>query len=460
MVSRIYSPYTPVYSPNPAKKAGTEHDAEKDPFKDGAHKDPNGLNQELLEEQQARQKATITHSRAETTTPVSGGMTGPLQTQEQAVPFEQLAPDGPAMATIQEQANQQQINITTILKDFQSTANALGIDATLQDEVAGYINVIQSQAAKESPSVPYIKHTLSTASVSLDNFISKTLGQPSSVVKDWIDALFLQDINFKASPNAEGTFQIASNTTTSLTDPVALKDLWHQAKTAFKEGDSLTALNHLENGLSTINHVDQPDLAGRFHYRAAKIYEGQGRLGDAQAHYQAITQLQDTDKLNMQKADSYLALAHFGERTPIADSNGEPINVASYYRQAGHYAEQAHDYQTKAFSENSLAHYQLNQGNIGAAINTLSQSIKSAQQHIPHEAALLSDLYTNLGHAAQQQADIKIAARSYKMAIQYAERANEQTLWAQGIHTLANLYSEANLPTKASETIALLSQTI
>ncbi len=201
-------------------------------------------------------------------------------------------------------------------------------------------------------------------------------------------------------------------------------------------------------------------MAGRFHYRAAKIYEGEGRLSDAQAHYQAIIQLQDTNKLHIQKADSYLALAHFGEHSPLADTNGEPISVASYYRQASSYAHLAQDYQTKAFSENSLAHYQLSQGNTGAAINTLSQSIKSVQQTIPNESALLSDLYTNLGHAAQQQQDIKLAARSYKMAVKFADHAGERTMWAQGIHTLANLYSEANQPIKASQTMALLSQTI
>ena len=43
---------------------------------------------------------------------------------------------------------------------------------------------------------------LKTASQVLDDYISSALKTKSNVVENWVDALFLQKIDYKADPNA------------------------------------------------------------------------------------------------------------------------------------------------------------------------------------------------------------------------------------------------------------------
>lgn len=93
------------------------------------------------------------------------------------------------------------INIAQILKDFNNTAIAIGTPDNLKEEVNGYISLIQAQVSKENPNVRLIKSNLKNASTILDGFISETLNKESKVVENWVDALFLQNIDFKYDEN-------------------------------------------------------------------------------------------------------------------------------------------------------------------------------------------------------------------------------------------------------------------
>lgn len=93
------------------------------------------------------------------------------------------------------------INIAQILKDFNNTAIAIGTPDNLKEEVNGYISLIQAQVSKENPNVRLIKSNLKNASIILDGFISETLNKESKVVENWVDALFLQNIDFKYDEN-------------------------------------------------------------------------------------------------------------------------------------------------------------------------------------------------------------------------------------------------------------------
>ncbi len=89
------------------------------------------------------------------------------------------------------------INIAQILKDFKNTQIAIGTPPELGEEVDAYLNLIQKQVEKDNPNVNRIKSDLKTASSILDEYISKTLNKDSKVVENWVDALFLQQIDFK-----------------------------------------------------------------------------------------------------------------------------------------------------------------------------------------------------------------------------------------------------------------------
>lgn len=88
------------------------------------------------------------------------------------------------------------VNIAQIIKDFKNTSVAIGASDELTEEVNQYLSLVEKQVAKENPDVKIVRSNLKNASALLDNYISETLQRPSKVVENWIDALFLQQINY------------------------------------------------------------------------------------------------------------------------------------------------------------------------------------------------------------------------------------------------------------------------
>lgn len=89
------------------------------------------------------------------------------------------------------------VNIAQILKDFRNTAKAIGASPELTDEVNGYLSLVEKEVTKENPDPKLVRSNLKNASTLLDNYITETLQRPSKVVENWIDALFLQQIDYK-----------------------------------------------------------------------------------------------------------------------------------------------------------------------------------------------------------------------------------------------------------------------
>ena len=89
------------------------------------------------------------------------------------------------------------INIAQILKDFRNTAAAIGTPEDLKEEVNGYLSLVEAQVKKDNPNTKLVKSNLKNASSILDTYISQTLNKDSKVVENWVDALFLQQVDFK-----------------------------------------------------------------------------------------------------------------------------------------------------------------------------------------------------------------------------------------------------------------------
>lgn len=94
------------------------------------------------------------------------------------------------------------VNISQIIKDFKNTTGAIGAPEDVTQEVNSYLALIETQALKETPNKQLIKSNLKNASKVLDAYITDTLKKDSNVVENWIDALFLQNIDYKADEAA------------------------------------------------------------------------------------------------------------------------------------------------------------------------------------------------------------------------------------------------------------------
>ena len=112
--------------------------------------------------------------------------------QPQVYEAENPAPDSRPMA-----ATSNKVNIAQILKDFRNTISAIGTPDILREEVEDYLQEIEVHTKGEAPSINFVQTNLLNAAAILDRYISETLNKESKVVVKWLEALFLQRINYR-----------------------------------------------------------------------------------------------------------------------------------------------------------------------------------------------------------------------------------------------------------------------
>lgn len=111
----------------------------------------------------------------------------------QAIPQQPQAP----MAIQQSgQKRSNRVNIAQILKDFRNTIKAIATPPEIEEDVNHYLQIVEQQVRDPRPQVNLIQSNLKIAASLLDKYISETLNKDSKVVQNWLDALFLQRINY------------------------------------------------------------------------------------------------------------------------------------------------------------------------------------------------------------------------------------------------------------------------
>ena len=88
------------------------------------------------------------------------------------------------------------VNIAQILKDFRNTIKAIATPADIEEQVNNYLKIVEQMVRDPHPQVNLIQSNLKIAASLLDRYISETLNKESKVVQNWLDALFLQKINY------------------------------------------------------------------------------------------------------------------------------------------------------------------------------------------------------------------------------------------------------------------------
>ena len=93
------------------------------------------------------------------------------------------------------------VNIAQIIKDFRNTMKAIATPAELEQEVEHYLTIVGEQVKAPQPQVNLIQSNLKIAAPILDKYISETLNKESKVVQNWLNALFLQKIDYSYNEN-------------------------------------------------------------------------------------------------------------------------------------------------------------------------------------------------------------------------------------------------------------------
>lgn len=119
----------------------------------------------------------------------------PMQYQAAQAGYQPIGNQAPAQPMAQPQRSNR-VNIAQILKDFRNTIKAIATPPEIEEQVERYLQIVEQQVREPQPQVNLIQSNLKIAASMLDKYISDTLNKDSKVVQNWLDALFLQKINY------------------------------------------------------------------------------------------------------------------------------------------------------------------------------------------------------------------------------------------------------------------------
>lgn len=221
--------------------------------------------------------------------------------------------------------NAQSINIAQIVTDFRGTANAVGAPKEVTDEVFAYLDLIQTQSTKDIPNQKIIQSNLRNASQVLDGYISKTLKTQSNVVENWVDALFLQKIDYKSDPdainetfklnlgeedeqkNVNQTSQIKEDVQQKETENIStrnyipndekMKSLFINAKKSVNTKDTKNALISLKKALNYAQETEDTRMQSMIYFETADLYNKNGHYTQALKGYKIAADLATDENL-------------------------------------------------------------------------------------------------------------------------------------------------------------------
>lgn len=119
----------------------------------------------------------------------------------QQMPQQPVEPQSAQQTQINNMARNNKVNIAQVIKDFRGTIAAIGTPNCLVDEIEDYLTKVIDHTKGDAPSINFVQTNLLNAAVILDKYISDTLEKESRVVQNWLDALFLQRINYNYNDN-------------------------------------------------------------------------------------------------------------------------------------------------------------------------------------------------------------------------------------------------------------------
>ena len=283
------------------------------------------------------------------------------------------------------------INIAQILKDFKNTAVAIGTPADLNEEVEGYLALIDAQVKKDNPNVKLIKSNLKNASSILDAFISKTLDKDSKVVENWVDALFLQQIDFKYNEDdinpqflvkfpegstdraqkaeqtapAEETPAAAAETADATVQETAeeipqtpavkvpqdkeLKSLFIKSKKLAYANEPQKAIEAFNKALQRADEVGDKETKSKIYYEIGQIYDDQDNLPEAlksyylsiettgdnnvktRAHYSMAQIYDDANKIEPALDHYFVSVSYGGESDNLAAQSTSLTRIGNIF---------------------------------------------------------------------------------------------------------------------------------
>ena len=369
------------------------------------------------------------------------------------------------------------INIAQILKDFKNTAIAIGTPDELNEEVDSYLNLIEKQVTKDNPNIKRIKTDLKNASSILDEYISTTLNKDSKVVENWVDALFLQDIDFKYNEDdinpqflvkfpegstdkakkaeAEKTQQEAETTTTEAVKaeeiPVQaetktnvfipqdseLKSLFIQSKKLAYAKEPKKAIENFQKALSRADEVGDTETKSKIFFEIGKIYDDYDYAAQALKSYHKSLETTTDNNIRTQ--------AHYSMAQIYDNANQIEPALDHYFVSVGYGGES----ENLAAQSTSLTRM----GNIYSDMyeDTALEYLTTAQDLAEEtdNSKVKGFVASSLGRAYERFGEPQQALKSYSNAVKNYTDASSPLKAAQNYVSAADIMLDFNSVNKA-----------
>ncbi len=368
------------------------------------------------------------------------------------------------------------INIAQVIGDFKNTAKAIGTPEDLYEEVDTYLSLVEKQTKKDNANVKLVQSNLRNAAGLLDKYISDTLNKDSKVVENWVEAIFLQQVDYKYNtedineaflvqmPEDNKKTENSAKTEEPKTaaepekpkmDP-QLKNLFTAARLVAKKGNDGLAISTYQKAIERSKEVKDFDSHSKISFEIGKIHDKNDNLAEAlenyntavnvatddnvkvKAHY-AMAQIYDDVNQFKPAIEHYMAAVSFaGETdnfkaqikslTKIGDIFADKYDKEAFnvYDDAKVVADESKDSKNKGFVSSTIATAYDKFNKPAQALQYYSDAVKNYE-----EAGDDDKVAINYKKAGQLMIDYNKGDKGKNLirkAIAYAKKANNENL--------------------------------
>lgn len=401
----------------------------------------------------------------------SGQMARPMGGVQQLVQSQATAPIAGASQT---KMISPKINIAQVIGDFKNTARAIGTPEDIYEEVDTYLGLVEKTTKKDTPNVKAVQSNLRNAAGLLDKYISDTLNKDSKVVENWVEAIFLQQVDYKYNtedvneaflvkmPEDKKAEEPSQTQPTQNTEPQKpqmdseLKQLFKDGKFASKAKDSVTALNTFERAINRAIEIGDKESQAKITFEVAQVYDHDDDLPRALANYNkaietttdnnvkvkahySMAQIYDDVKQFKPAIEHYMAAISFAGETDNFKAQTQSLTkignmytdkydkeAFNVYEDAKTVADESKDASVKGYVSSSIANAYNKFNKPEKAMRYYSDAVNNYKQAGSDEKVAIN--YKKAGELMQDYQRMDKGKNLIQKAILYAKKANNDNL--------------------------------
>ena len=323
------------------------------------------------------------------------------------------------------------VNISQIVVDFKNTLKAIGASKEVNEEVKTYLKLVEIQSGKENPSPKIIKSNLINAAGTLDGYITETLNKPSGVVKNWVDALLLQKVDYKSDKPLETSESHPEQSEGS----IQLTDI---ARVPKKTNSSALPQN---NNIIKENIKRPEDIKLEELYKKAEKIVDSGDFDKALSVYEKLIPFSQKIKNTEVETRLYMDKAY------IHDENGDYIKALESYNKAANVAFTAGNQEIQAQAHYNMATIYDDFGKHDAALTHYYESLSLDGQvdNLKGQSLTLNDV----GNSFAGRYDYKQALDHFKVGFSLTKETGDNKGKACILSNTAGVFRDLGQDDKA-----------